>query len=305
MTQVYIGVDVSKQWIDVSHPTRGQWQIETPALDRFAAEAAAEHAIVVFEATGRYDRPLRAALAAAGAAHVRLSPQAPRQLARVLGIRAKSDRADAVLLRRYGEAFQPAPGRTAPPEPLADLVVRRRQLVKMLQAEHIRAHEPLAEPVRASLARMVDHLATEIAELDGLIAGAIATCPERAETARRLRTAPGIGPVTAATLIAELPELGRLDRRALAALVGLAPFENESGRWRGRRHIRGGRAELRRALYVSAMHASRGNGALKPFRDRKIEEGKPVKLAITATARKLLTILNAMVREQKDFKYPA
>lgn len=305
MTQVYIGVDVSKNWIDVSHPSRGQWQIETPDLDKFAAEAAAEHGIVVFEATGRYGRPLRAALSAAGVAHVRLSPQAPRQGARVLGIRAKSDRADAALLRRYGEVFQPAPGAAPPPEPLADPVVRWRQFVKMLQAEHIRAHEPLTAPVRASLDRMIGQLATEVAALDTLIAEAIAACPERAETARCLRTAPGIGSVTAATLVAELPELGQLNRRALAALVGLAPFENESGRWRGRHHIRGGRTELRRALCIAAMHASRGSGALKPFRDRKIDEGKPVKLAITATARKLLTILNAMIRDQKDFDYPA
>lgn len=158
----------------------------------------------------------------------------------------------------------------------------------MLQAEHIRAHEPLGAPVGASLDRMVGHLAAEIAALDTLIATAIAACPERAETARRRRTAPGIGPVTAATPIAELPELGRIDRRALAALVGLAPFETKA--------VDGG---------DGAMHASRGNGALKPFRDRKIEEGKPVKLAITATAQKLLTIPNATVRDQKDFRYPA
>ena len=126
MTQIYIGVDVSKNWIDVSHPIRGQWQVETPALDQFATEAAAEQAIVVFEATGRYDRPLRAALETAGAQAVRLTPQAPRQLARVLGIRAKSDRADAALLRRYGEVFQPAPGRTPPPEDSSRSLVTSR-----------------------------------------------------------------------------------------------------------------------------------------------------------------------------------
>lgn len=120
MTQVRIGLDVSRQWSVVSLPTRGQWQIETPVLDRFAAKAAAERAIVVFEATGRYDRPLRAALTAADAPCVRLLPQAPRQLARVLGIRARSDRVDAALLRRHGETFQPRPGLTPPPEPLVD-----------------------------------------------------------------------------------------------------------------------------------------------------------------------------------------
>lgn len=302
MTQIYVGVDISKGWIDVSHPSGGDARLLPADYAGFAERLAAEGAIAVFEATGRHDRALRAALADAGAAAVRLSPQAPRDLARVLGIRAKSDRADAVLLRRYGETFHPQPGAAPePPAHLRELVVRRRQLVRMRQAEQIRRAEPMPDVVRLSLEAMVGWLEAEIARFDALIAAEIARCPARAEQARRLRTAPGVGPVTAALLLAELPELGRLDRRAVAALAGLAPYDRESGRWRGRRHIAGGREELRRALYSAGMHASRGHGALKPFRDQLVARGKPVKLAIVAAARKLLTMLNAMIRDGTDF----
>jgi len=306
MSQVYIGVDISKNWIDISHPVHGSTRHTMDDLDGFAACASAEQAIVIFEATGRYDRPLALALRTAGARFVRLTPTAPKDLARVLGIKAKSDRADAVLLRRYGELLQPAPQDAAPQDTatLREYIVRRRQLVSLRQIERTRAAEHIPAQIAASGQRIIAVLSDEIAAIDTLIAAEIKRSEPLARKARRLQTAPGVGPVTAATLLAELPELGQLNAHKLAALTGLAPMDNESGQWHGRRRIKGGRSTVRRVLYSAGMHASRGAGALRPFRDNLIGRGKPTKVAITAAARKLLTILNAMIRDEKDFSYP-
>lgn len=307
MTQLYVGIDVSKAWIDVSTPNHPPHRIPCEDLGAFAKRIAARNAIAVFEATGRHDRPLRAALEAQAVSYVRLSPKAPKTLAKVLGIKAKSDQGDAALLRLYAETFKPAPTPAVPAQTqaLKDLIARRKQLVLIRQAEKIRAQEPMPEPVRHSISQIIEICSQQIRELETMIAARIAGDDTQASTYHRLQTAPGIGPVTAALLIAALPELGRCDRREIAALAGLAPFDNDSGKWRGRRFIRGGRAEITQAIYSAAMHASRGNGPLKPFRDRLIAAGKPTKVAIVATARKLLTILNAMMRDQKDFQSPA
>ena len=325
MDQIYVGVDVSKGWIDVSHPSRGAWRVmQGKGFADFAALMAQDRAIVVLEATnsmaGRYDGALRAALRGAGADHVRLTPQSPRRMAQVLQVKIKSDKADAALIQRYGEVFRPRPdldeagmgqgtgqgtGQDIPPEDrdlLQDLMTRRRALVSQRAAESTRQQEPNPVSVAASITRCLAHLEAEITTLEALIDAEIDRSPERQDAARRLRTAPGIGPVIAATLLANLPELGRLDRHAIAALAGLAPYANESGKWTGKRFIRGGRPEVRRALYIAGLHASRGKGPLKAFREALKARGRSTKQAIVACARRLLTMLNAMMKTKMDFR---
>ena len=238
-------------------------------------------------------------------------------MARVLGVKLKSDKADARLIRLYGERFQPQP--EAPPTGLEvggsaedhqrfqSLVARRRALVAYAAAESTRAREPSSgsapDQIAQSIERMQAHLATEVDLLDGLIAAEISRSAALRTASERLQTAPGIGPVISAVLLALLPELGQLDRRAVAALAGLAPYDNQSGKWHGKKSIHGGRPDLARALYTAGLHASRGKGPLKPFRDALKARGKSTKQAIIACARRLLTMLNAMMKTKMDFRF--
>jgi transposase len=305
MAQVIFGVDVAKGWIDAQR--RGgkpeRIAMEEAALCGFAERAAREGAKVVFEATGGYDRPLAAALAAAGAAHFRVNPAQSRQFARAIGVAAKTDRVDAGVLAEMGARLElkpaavPSPARRA----LQALATRRRQLVDLRKQELTRAQQTQDVVAEASLARTIAFLDAEIGQFDALIAAHVAAEPELAATARRLRTVPGVGPVVAAGLLAELPELGQLDRRAIAALVGLAPIADDTGCRRGRRRIAGGRAVPRSLLYIAALHASRRDPGFRAFRTRLQGRGLSVKQALVATARKLLVVLNAMLRSGTDF----
>jgi transposase len=307
MDAVVIGIDVSKDRLDVH---------VRPGGERFAVPRSADGIAMLverlaplrvkavgLEATGGFETVVAAGLAAAGLPVVVVNPAQVRAFASALGKRAKTDPIDAAVIARFIEATAP----TIRPLPdqatqlLADLVARRRQIVAMLGAE--RQREPRAPArVRKSIRRLVRALETELASLDRDLDEAVRGSPIWREKEALLASVPGIGPTIARTLLAELPELGTLDRRQVAALVGLAPWTRQSGKWRGKSLIGGGRATVRAALFIGAMVAARHNPVLKAFRDRLVAAGKPKLVALVATARKLVTILNAMIRDNQPWQ---
>jgi transposase len=304
MPQDIVGVDVAKDWIDCHQLSTGRsWRIETTtrALRRFAGEAAG--ALVVFEASGGYERALTRALGDAGVVYARVNPRQTREFARASGRLAKTDRIDAAVLAAFGRALAPRP--TPPEDPararLAELVARRDDLVAMRTAETQRRAQTRDRFLRKQLAASLRMLRRQIERLEAEIAAQIECHPDLAARTERLQGVPGIGPVVAAGLVARLPELGHLDRRAIASMAGLAPHACDTGHMRGRRSIWGGRADVRRMLYLAAFIASRCDPRLRAFRARLQDAGKPFKAAIIACARKLLTILNAMLRDATDY----
>jgi transposase len=303
--QNILGVDISKDWIDTFDlaTRRHQRLATTPrALAAFARGCAG--ACVVFEASGGDERPLAEALAKAGVGFVRVNPRQARAFARATGRLAKTDRVDAEGLAQMGRALELRP--EAPVDParvrLADLIARRDDLVAMAQAEANRLKQAQAGPVRADIASLLRVLKRRMAKLEAEIAAQIAGDDALAAQSRRLQGVPGLGALLSASVLARVPELGRLTRRQIASLAGLAPHACDSGTLRGRRRIWGGRRELRRTLYLAAFIASRFDPRFKAFRARLQAAGKPPKLAITACARKLLTVLNAMFRDNADYK---
>lgn len=307
VSQEVLGVDVSKRWLDLHLLSTGaQRRIPTDpeALAGLAEEASSAGALVVFEASGGYERPLAEALDHAGAARVRVNARQARDFARATGRLAKTDRVDAAVLAEMGRALRLRPDQQADPARtrLARLARRLEVLKDMDKSERQRLGcepDPFIEEDIAGLRRaLAQRIAALEAEIEALIAGA----PELAEAERLIRTAPGVGSVLAHRILAYLPELGTLDRREAAALAGLAPHACDSGTMRGRRMIWGGRAEARRALYLAGFIASRFDPGLKAFRDRLQDAGKPPKLAIIAVARKLLTILNAMLKNRREYQ---
>jgi transposase len=296
IAQDCIGVDIAKGWIDVFHLSTNRHEriITTKqALARFAK--AAKGGLVVLEASGGHERPLTEALTRSGTDYARVNPRQAREFARAMGQLAKTDRVDAEILARMGRALELAPTRPA------DLVARRGDLVAMIGAERNRAGTTRDVWIARQIARLIKGLQDHLAAIDARIAAHVAAEETLAAQGRRLSSVPGIGPTLSAVLLARLPELGRMDHRKIASLAGLAPHACDSGLSRGKRHIWGGRADVRRALYLAAFIASRRDPVLKAFRTRLQDAGKPVKLAITACARKLLTILNAMIRDRKDY----
>lgn len=300
-----LGVDVARDWIDVCDPAPDEVRRirTTPsALGAFARGLPA-NAFVVLEASGGCERPLLEALEAAGVAYARVNPRQAREFARATGRLAKTDKVDARVLAEMGLKLDL---RTAPaPDParrrLAELVARREDLVAMIAAEKQRLSAARDAFVRRELKAHVALLERRRVALDKQIAAHTRSHDDLARLDRLLRTAPGIGPIVASILIARLPELGLIDRRAIASLCGVAPLARDSGHSRGRRHVWGGRAGVRRVLYLAAFIASRSNPGLKAMRQRLQAAGKPFKVAIIACARKLLTILNAMARDQKAY----
>ena len=308
LPQDVIGVDVAKDWIDCHRLSTGAaWRVGTShrELRRFAASAG--DALVVFEASGGYDRPLAAALDAADVAYARVNPRQARDFARASGRLAKTDKVDAAILARMGRALAPEPTPSADPAEarLAELVARRDALGGMRKAETQRLGQARDPFLRKQIAAHLRVLRGQLERLEAEIAAHLDDQPALADRATRLESVPGVGPVIAANLVARLPELGRLDRRAIASMAGLAPHARDSGQMRGRRRIWGGRAEVRRMLYLAAFIASRYDPRLGAFRRRLQNAGKPFKLAIIACARKLLTILNAMLRDATDYAKPA
>jgi len=305
LPQDFIGVDIAKDWIDVFTPSTGRAMrlTTTPkALRQFAGQVT--ECVVVFEASGGYERPLAAALDRAGVSYARVNPRQAREFARASGTLAKTDRVDARVLATMGRALRLAPTPATEPDRarLCDLIARRDDLSAMIRAETNRLRQARDRLIARDIASLVALLRRRVAKLEREIQSQVASRDHMARQSARLQTVPGVGPLLAASLLARLPELGRLDRRAIAALAGLAPHARDSGAFKGRRRIWGGRAEVRRTLYLAGFIASRHDPRIKAFRARLQNAGKPPKLAIIACARKLLTIINAMMRHKTDYE---
>ena len=311
--EIYVGIDVSKAQLDIAvRPTQDQWNCPnsnagiarlTKRLKRLDPQ------LIVLEATGGYEIPVTAALAAGELPVVVINPRQARDFARSTGRLAKTDTIDAQVLAHFGEAVRPQV-RPLPDEgiqELASVLSRRLQVVEMLTAEKNRLQRPTPS-VRRGIKRHINWLEKSLANLEDELKEAIVKSPIWKQKIEVLKSAPGIGPVTSMTLVAELPELGRLNRKQIAALVGVAPFNRDSGMMRGKRTIWGGRARVRAVLYMAALTASRHNPVIRLFYQRLCAAGKPKKVALTACMRKLLIILNAMVRHatpwQPHFTHP-
>ena len=293
---MHAGIDVSKNWVDVSIAESGARLERARPLQAAKWLKRRKVGLVVLEASGGYELPMLAAVS-------RVNPRQARQFAGAVGQHGKSDRADAALLARYAATLKPEPT-TLPSAALVTLrglCERRRTLVMLRTAERNRramASEPL---VVESIAQLLAMLETQIVALQREIAAHIAQHPELAERQARLRTMPGIGPVTAAMLIATLPELGEASRTEIAALAGLAPFTRQSGVWQGRAFCSGGRASVRACLYMAALAATRQNNRFADTYQRLTARGKPHKVALTATMRVMLTTLNTMEKNKTCF----
>lgn len=307
--EITVGIDVSKARLDVHvHPVAESFAVDN---DEAGVEALAERLGrlegligIGLEASGRYERLAVAQLASAGLPVVVLNPAQVRHYAHAIGQRAKTDPIDARLIALFMQAVRPEP------RPMADaqtdelhaLMARRRQLVAMLVTEKARRAQATPGLVRTSIARVVTTLQDDLNDLDRHIDTTVRGTPVWRDKEDLLASVPGIGKTIARTLLAELPELGSLSPRQIAALAGLAPYTRQSGKWRGKSFIGGGRPAVRAALFMGAMVAARFNPTLKLFRDRLVAKGKPKLVALVATARKLLTILNAILRDQKPWR---
>lgn len=308
MEKVTVGIDVSKDRLDIAVRPGGEvFVVERNAagLDGLVERLRplAPH-LVALEATGGFETVVAAALSAAGLPLVVVNPAQIRSFAKALGRRAKTDPIDAAVIAHFAEATAPEP-RPLPDDAtqlLADLVTRRRQIVAMLVAERQREKRATAKRLKKSIARLIKALEKELDSVNTDISEAVRGSPVWREKDDLLASVPGVGPVIARTLIAEMPELGRLDRKQVAALAGLAPWTRQSGQWRGKSFIGGGRTSVRCVLFVGAMTATRHNPILKVFFDRLVAAGKPKMVAFIAVARKLLTILNAIIRDQKPWQ---
>lgn len=308
MDALFVGIDVSKDRLDVASTSPSVAAFHVPRdhdglADLVERLKALDAERIAIEATGGFETVVVAALAAAALPVVVVNPAQVRAFARALGKRAKTDPIDAAVIARFAEATRPdvRPLADAETEALADLVTRRRQIVAMIGAENQRLKRATARTAK-SIRRLLKALEKELSDIDQDIDDSIHRSPNWLEKVELLKSVPGIGDQIARTLIAELPELGTLDRRQIAALVGLAPWTRQSGQWRGKSFIGGGRAAVRSALYMGALVAARHNPHLKAFRDRLVEHGKPKLVAIVAVARKLITILNALIRDNQPWR---
>jgi len=304
MDAIVIGIDVSKDRLDIAtHPSRDTFVVarnEEGLKDLIARLAPLSPQAVAVEATGGYETVVAATLSAAGLPVLVVNPAQVRAFARALGKRAKTDPIDAAVIAHLAAAtkpdIRPLPDETT--RLFAELLSRRAQIVQMIGAERQRQKRLTGRRQQNSIARLLLALQKELSSLEGDIDEAVRGSPAWREKEDLLASVPGIGPVIARTLIAEMPELGLLDRRQIAALAGLAPWTRQSGQWKGKSRIGGGRAVVRTALSMGALVAGRHNPVLKAFRDKLVAAGKPHKLAAIAVARKLLTILNAIIRDR-------
>ena len=305
----HVGIDVSKERLDVCLLPEGETfsvANDQAGIDELLARLAGPGVspeLVVLEATGKYERPAAAAIAASGMTVAVVNPRQTRDFAKATGRLAKTDKIDARVLARFAAAVGPRPSVLPDEEAqaLQAILTRRRQLLEMVLAEKNRllmAPKAVASRIRAHVRWLEKELDRADRELDE----AIETSAAWKENEALLRGVPGVGPVLARTLLAELPELGALPHKRLSALVGVAPFNRDSGTFRGKREVWGGRAPVRAALYMGALVAVRHNPVLKEFYERLVSAGKPKKVALVACMSKLLSILNAMMRDRTSWR---
>jgi transposase len=309
MDATFVGIDVSKDRLDVHVQPGG----EAFAVERSGKglEALVERlrcltpALVAVEATGGFETIVAAAVAGASLPLVVVNPAQVRHFAQAVGKRAKTDPIDAAVIARFAEAVKPQP-RVLPDAAarlLAELVGRRRQIIEMLIAERQREKRADSVRVRKSLARHIAALEKELPVIDHDIDTLVRGSPVWREKENLLISFPGIANTLARTVLAEIPELGSLHRRQIASLVGIAPYTRQSGRWKGKSMIGGGRSAARAALFMAALSATRCNSVLRVFYQHLLAAGKPKMVAIIAVARKILTILNAMLRDKKPWQH--
>jgi transposase len=305
---MFAGIDVSKDRLEVHlRPSGEAFAVarDGPGLEALVARLR-DHApvLVVLEATGGFEAMVAAALAAAALPLAVVNPAQIRAFARAAGRLAKTDRLDAEAIARFAEAIRPEPRPVPDAEAaaLAELVARRRQVVEMIGMESNRRRQARNPRVLRGIERTLAALQGALSELDGEIEDNVRGTPAWREAEDLLTTVPGVGPITARTLIAELPELGTIDRRRIAALVGVAPLNRDSGASRGRRAIAGGRTGVRNTLYMAALTAVRWNPAVRAAYERLRSRGAPPKAALVAAMRKLLTVLNAMLRSKTPWQ---
>lgn len=304
--QTYVGIDVSKEHLDVVLRPTGEYlraNNDERGIESLAARLKeVGPALVVVEATGGMEQPVGAALAVDGLPVAVVNPRQVRDFAKAVGRLAKTDRIDATVLAHFAEAVRPEP------RPLADedarelsaLVLRRRQILDMITAKGNRARTA-PKPVRKRIETHLRWLRKELKRANEDLERAIRERPLWREKDDLLRSVPGVGPTFSATLLAELPELEHLDRRRLAALVGVAPLNRDSGTLRGIRTVWGGRSAIRKTLYMATLAATRSNPAVKSFYERLVAAGKPKKVALTACMRKLLAIVGAVLRNRNPW----
>ena len=308
---MFVGIDVSKKTLDVAvRPAGTSFQLTNDEAGWSALTARLQPlgvTLVVMEATGGYERSVVAALAVARLPVVVVNPRQVRDFAKATGKLAKTDSIDAAVLAHFGDAMRPEPRPLLDDSLMAldEMLTRRRQIVEMITAETNRMHMVRDPVLRKSVFKHVQWLKRELVETDNDLDSSLKQMPLWREREQLLRSVPGVGPVTARTLLAELPELGTLDPRKIAALVGVAPLNRDSGASvRGKRRIWGGRATVRAALYMAALVAARHNPVIRATYARLLSVGKPKKLALVACMRKLLITLNAMVRNSTPWRLP-
>jgi transposase len=303
----FVGVDVSKRWLDVQVHEEGQgWQVgnEAEGFVRLITKMKQiGPTMIVFEATGGYERQAAKALSEAGLAVAVVNPTRVRRFAEAMGILAKTDKIDAKVIAHYASVAKPlAKSRQTPlEERLAACVERRRQVLLDLVAEKNRLSTS-PECIQTDIAEHIVWLNERVANLERQIQACIAEKDEWQELVQLIESVPEVGPVTATTLVAELPELGKVDRQEIAALGGVAPFNRDSGPKKGKRKIFGGRAGIRRTLFMATLSAVKFNPVIRAFYEALLDRGKEKKVALTACMRKLLIMINAMVRDGKPWK---
>lgn len=303
----FVGIDVSKSKFDVVILPEGMHltcSYDGEGIAKFLGQLPQHDCIVVLEATGGFERRLSAELVGAGHKTAIVNPRQVRDFARGIGVLAKNDRIDARVLAIYAQHAQLrlVEKTSEKQQELAALVVRRRQLLALQIAESNRLEQTTVKLAAKSIRHVLDLLRKELKKLDAEIARLIEAEDDWRSKSELLQTVPGVGPATSASLVAELPELGKLNRQQIASLVGLAPFSRDSGKFRGQRAIWGGRSSVRSALYMAAFSARRCNPIIRAFADRLKQTGKRTKVILTACMRKLLVILNTMVRNHTPWK---
>jgi transposase len=308
-SSTFVGIDVSKARLDVAVGETGAIWNERNDVDGIAQlvkrlqEISPE--LVVIESTGGLERPVLVELERAGVPVALVNPRRVREFAKAIGLAAKTDKLDARLLARFARDAKPIPTQlpSEDDQHLSALLARRKQLIDMLTAENNRLETiPLA--LKGLVTEHIDWLELHIQSIEKEIDDSNRKDPDRRLKQDLMRTVKGIGPVTASTLSADLPELGHLNKKQIAALVGVAPFNNDSGKWRGRRRIKGGRASIRQVLYMAALAAARSNVFIRSFYQSLLKRGKQKKVALVACMRKLIVILNAMIRDLKPWHDP-